>query len=146
MAEIVNADELTIKMDNLNKVLDFNEPLQEACLLVEDTAKRNLTYGNKVDSGTLRNSITHQVVGNVGYVGTNLEYAPYVEYGTGKYAANGEGRLTPWVYWSPETHTSDPTPTHFHVGKKKNGEKYVYWSEETWTPEPQESHFYWTEG
>ena len=34
--------------------------------------------------GTLRNSITHQVVnGDTLEVGTNVEYAPYVELGTG---------------------------------------------------------------
>lgn len=33
--------------------------------------------------GTLRNSITHQVNGDVLEVGTNVEYAPYVELGTG---------------------------------------------------------------
>ncbi len=33
-------------------------------------------------------------------VGTNLNYAPYVEYGTGKFAEGGGGRKTPWVYFS----------------------------------------------
>lgn len=52
-----------------------------------------------VDTGRLRGSITHQV--NEGepsvYIGTNTEYAPYVELGTGIYAESG-GRPTPWVY------------------------------------------------
>jgi HK97 gp10 family phage protein len=35
----------------------------------------------------------------VGYVFTPLEYAPYVEYGTGKFAVNGDGRKdVPWHY------------------------------------------------
>ena len=33
--------------------------------------------------GTLRNSITHTVSGDVLSVGSNVEYAPYVELGTG---------------------------------------------------------------
>ena len=33
--------------------------------------------------GTLRNSITHRVNGDVLEVGSNVEYAPYVELGTG---------------------------------------------------------------
>ena len=38
-----------------------------------------------VDEGTLRNSISVEKTGHLQYsVGTNLEYAPYVEYGTGK--------------------------------------------------------------
>ena len=32
-------------------------------------------------------------------VGTNVEYAIYVEYGTGIYAEEGKGRQTPWFYY-----------------------------------------------
>lgn len=32
--------------------------------------------------GTLRDSITHEVSGDSVYIGTNVEYAPYVELGT----------------------------------------------------------------
>lgn len=34
-----------------------------------------------VDTGRLRNSISHAVEGDDVYIGTNVEYAPYVEYG-----------------------------------------------------------------
>ena len=33
-----------------------------------------------VDTGRLRNSITHEVVDMDVYIGTNVEYAPYVEF------------------------------------------------------------------
>lgn len=51
-----------------------------------------------VDTGNLRNSITHQVQPSESavYIGTNSEYAIYVELGTGKYYPGG--RQTPWVY------------------------------------------------
>lgn len=51
-----------------------------------------------VDTGNLRNSITHQVDEGepAVYVGSASEYAPYVELGTGKYYPGG--RPTPWVY------------------------------------------------
>lgn len=51
-----------------------------------------------VDTGNLRNSITHQVDAGepAVYIGTNSEYAAYVELGTGKYYPGG--RQTPWVY------------------------------------------------
>lgn len=51
-----------------------------------------------VDTGTLRNSIAHQVKDQEEkvYIGTNEEYAPYVELGTGTYVQGG--RPTPWVY------------------------------------------------
>jgi phage gpG-like protein len=40
-------------------------------------------YETAVDTGLLRNSITHQVSPGekVVYIGTNVEYAPYVEFG-----------------------------------------------------------------
>ena len=49
-----------------------------------------------VDSGRLRNSITHKVDDKSVSVGSPLESAIYVELGTGKYASGG--RQTPWVY------------------------------------------------
>lgn len=51
-----------------------------------------------VDTGNLRNSITHQVVDSEDtvYIGSNSEYAIYVECGTGKYYPGG--RQTPWTY------------------------------------------------
>lgn len=51
-----------------------------------------------VDTGNLRNSITHMVNDGekVAYIGTNSEYAVYVECGTGVYYPGG--RQTPWMY------------------------------------------------
>lgn len=51
-----------------------------------------------VDSGNLRNSISHKVDPSepAAYVGTNSEYGAYVELGTGKYYPGG--RKTPWSY------------------------------------------------
>ena len=40
-----------------------------------------------VDTGTLRNSITHTYDSKFAYIGTNVEYAPYVENGTSKMKA-----------------------------------------------------------
>lgn len=52
-----------------------------------------------VDTGNLRNSITHTVEdGKKAIVGTPTEYAIYQEMGTGKYAEGGGGRPTPWKY------------------------------------------------
>lgn len=56
-----------------------------------------------VDTGNLRNSISHKVDPEEPsvYIGTNNEYAAYVELGTGKYAETG-GRQDPWVYKGSE--------------------------------------------
>lgn len=93
MAVILNLDRLLSKFDNLQDI-DLTEPLTKACLLVENDAKKKCP----VDTGQLRASITHEIEGQTGIVGTNVEYAPYVEYGTGIYARDGNGRQTPWSY------------------------------------------------
>ena len=49
-----------------------------------------------VDTGGLRNSINHKVQKDEVYIGTNKEYAAYVELGTGKYYDGG--RKTAWAY------------------------------------------------
>jgi phage gpG-like protein len=54
-----------------------------------------------VDTSRLKTSITHKVVDSepAAYIGTNVEYAAYVEFGTGCYSSTGGG--TPksrWVY------------------------------------------------
>ena len=76
--------------------------MEQACLLVENQAKIDCP----VDSGQLRSSITHSVDTSkneiVGIVGTNIEYAPYVEYGTGIWAVNGDGRQERWSYQDAE--------------------------------------------
>ncbi len=41
-----------------------------------------------VDTGNLRNSMAHAVSGDTAYIGSNVEYAPYVEYGTSRTKAH----------------------------------------------------------
>lgn len=68
--------------------------LEKIGLVAEGYAKKLCP----VDTGNLRNSITHVVDEQepAAIIGTNNEYAAYVELGTGKYAEGG--RPTPWVY------------------------------------------------
>ena len=47
-------------------------------------AEGNVAMLAPVDTGRLRGSITHEVDGDTAYIGTNVEYAPYVECGTSK--------------------------------------------------------------
>ena len=85
--------------DNSKEVI---EAMQQAA--VRALEKCGLTaegYAKKlcpVDTGNLRNSITHTVDEEepAAYIGSNTEYAAYVELGTGKYVSGG--RPTPWVY------------------------------------------------
>jgi phage gpG-like protein len=54
-----------------------------------------------IDTGNLKNSINHQVVvkEKAVYIGTNVEYAPYVEFGTGDL---GSGTGKKWTYRDDE--------------------------------------------
>ena len=68
--------------------------LEKCGLVAEGYAKRLAP----VDTGNLRNSITHKVDPEepAVYIGTNSEYGAYVELGTGKYYPGG--RPIPWNY------------------------------------------------
>ena len=87
--------------DNSEKV---KEELQKSVLrALEKCGLVGEGYAKKqcpVDTGELRNSISHLVDEDqkAAYIGTNSEYGPYVELGTGIYAEGGGGRPTPWVY------------------------------------------------
>lgn len=82
------------------------EELQAACLRALEkcglTAEGYAKLLCPVNTGNLRNSITHQVdeAESAVYIGTNNEYATYVELGTGKYYPGG--RQTPWVFQDVE--------------------------------------------
>ena len=63
-------------------------------------AVKNITENESVDTGRLRNDVAYRVFGDDVVVGVNVSYAPYVEFGTGRYAEGG--RPTPWVYKDDE--------------------------------------------
>lgn len=87
--------------------------LIKAAMLVESQAVLLVP----VNTGGLRNSIGYKVNESelVAYVGTNCEYAIYVEYGTGEFAENGNGRKGGWLYKTPDgevhfTYGMEPRP------------------------------------
>ncbi len=73
--------------------------LLQACILVEGQA----VLLAPVATSRLKQSIDYIVDDNelVGYVGTNVDYAIYVEFGTGEFAENGNGRKGGWMYKDP---------------------------------------------
>ena len=84
-----------------------NSPLvkrafEEACLrALERCGMHGEGYAKDlapVDTGNLRNSISHKVDSKepAVYIGTNSEYGAYIELGTGEHYPGG--RQTPWVY------------------------------------------------
>ena len=79
------ADGVSVKQDNTGQVVDgidsaIGAALEEIGLLAENYAAKKCP----VDTGNLRGSITYEVDtgDNAVYIGTNVEYAPYVELGT----------------------------------------------------------------
>lgn len=85
-------------LDSISDSKDLEKALGKACALVERSAKEKAPKGN----GELRRSITSKVEGDEGVVFTPLEYAPYVEYGTGLFAENGGRTDVPWCYKDDE--------------------------------------------
>lgn len=101
----VNFEGLEEVLGELDKVADIEKidnALTKACLIVERAAKQKAPKGN----GELRRSITSKVEqeqGEIkGVVFTPLEYAPYVEYGTGLFAEEGGRQYVPWRYQDDE--------------------------------------------
>jgi HK97 gp10 family phage protein len=82
------------EIEQLDDTSNFTPALQKACAVIERAAKQKAPK----DTGALRRSITSEVNGLEGVVFTNLEYAPYVEYGTGLFAENGGRADVPWNY------------------------------------------------
>lgn len=73
--------------------------LEEAGLEIESATKRNCD--KHVRSGQLKGSWAHIVSGKTVTIGSPLQNAIWEEYGTGEYAANGDGRKGGWVYYDP---------------------------------------------
>ena len=67
-----NTDEVLSAMENA-----VERGLEAIGLMAEGHAKKI----TPVDTGRLRNSISHAVKDNAAYIGTNVEYATYVEAG-----------------------------------------------------------------
>lgn len=86
--------------------------IEEAAGEIESAARRN----SRVDTGQLKGSWDHQVNESAQKVtiGSPLQNAIWEEFGTGEYAAGGDGRKGGWYYVDSEGNG------HFTHGKKPN--------------------------
>lgn len=86
--------------------------LEEASSEIQSAAARN----SRVDTGQLKGSWSYKV--DMGayesQIGSPLENAIWEEFGTGEYAAKGNGRKGGWVY------VDENGEGHFTRGKKPN--------------------------
>ena len=67
-----NTDEVLAALEKAKK-----RGLEAIGLTAEGYAKKD----TPVDTGRLQNSIAHAVEGDAAYIGSNVEYAPYIELG-----------------------------------------------------------------
>lgn len=99
---IKGIDQVRQKISNMGDPERFKQRLGIACALVERAAKEKAPKG----TGELQRSITSRIEEDggdlVGVVFTPLEYAPYVEFGTGLFAEEGGRQDVPWNYQDDE--------------------------------------------
>lgn len=91
-------------IDNSQQVLSaLEQAIERGLEKIGLTAEAYAKLECPVDTGRLRNSITHEVrIGEKAvYIGTNVEYAPYVELGTTRMAAR------PYLRPAAENHESE---------------------------------------
>lgn len=97
---IEGLDGLLVELDGLVDEGKMKKQVGKAGLVVERAAKQNAAAIK--DTGRLADSIATEVDGLTCTVFTPLEYAPYVEYGTGLYAEKGGRKDVPWHYQDDE--------------------------------------------
>lgn len=94
----IDSNSLLKRIDRMCSETNISAAIGKACALVEGEAKKKAPK----DTGALRRSISSTVKGTEGIVFTPLEYAPYVEYGTGLFAEKGGRKDVPWYYKDEE--------------------------------------------
>jgi HK97 gp10 family phage protein len=114
--EVKGAEKIAALLKKVADTRTYEEGIKQSALVVEAAAKINAPK----DTGALRNSIVSEVSTDggkvIGRVYTPLEYAPYIEYGTGLFASKGGRKNVPWCYQDDEGHwhsTSGMKPRPF---------------------------------
>ena len=111
-------DNVLGKLNSIANPATVEKAIGKACALVERAAKEKAPKG----TGELRRSITSRIEDDggdiVGIVYTSLEYAPYVEFGTGSHSSTGGG--TPKDHWA---YMGDDGK--MHIGKPMKARPYL---------------------
>ena len=98
MPHIEGLVEIVETLNKLENTESIVSGIELGCAAVERDAKKKAPK----NTGELKRSITSKVENEgrqvVGEVFTPLEYAPYVEYGTGLFAEKGGRKDVPWHY------------------------------------------------
>lgn len=98
--------------------------LQNALAMAGEVVRADAVDNCPVDTGRLKDSITSAVEDDSAVIGTNVEYAPYVEFGTGAQGDKSVAHTTKkhWTYYSGGRFytTSGHAPQPFLVPALKN--------------------------
>lgn len=126
--ELIGLEDVEEALEKLVDVAAIKVNMKKACALVERDAKKNAPK----DTGELRRSISSRVEVDgdevVGIVFSPLEYAPYIEYGTGLFAESGGRKDVPWNYQDDEGEwhsTSGMEPQPFMRTALKDNRKQI---------------------
>lgn len=136
---IIGDKELKVSLDKIANI-DLRPALAKVGNDIETQAKQNCTQFSH-PTGALKRSIQTEVDHNSVEVGTNLDYAVYVEYGTGLFAEGGKGRADtpehpiPWRYRGSDglwytTSGQKPQPYLIPAFNSKKDNFYKYLKEE----------------
>lgn len=108
--------EFTIKSNLAEIKSDFKQALEKSLTEWGILAQGYATEEVPVDTSNLKNSIAFKTNVDEGQmvVGTNVKYAPYVEFGTGLYTENSQAKKIPWSYQDEEGkwHTTSGMQPH----------------------------------
>lgn len=100
--EIEGLEQFTQRIEDMVNTRALEKAMGKVCAIVERDAIKKAPKG----AGDLRRSIQSRVENDghevVGIIFSPLEYAPYVEYGTGLFAETGGRTDVPWVYCDDE--------------------------------------------
>lgn len=100
--EIRGLEQITKRLEEKINPRNLEKAMGKACAIVERDAIKKAPKG----AGDLRRSIQSRVENDghevIGIIFSPLEYAPYVEYGTGLFAEEGGRTDVPWVYCDDE--------------------------------------------
>lgn len=111
---IEGADRIIRKLKQCADTEQYIKAVRKACALVERSAKEKAPKGNGELRRSIKSEITTDGNGIIGVVYTALEYAPYVEYGTGLFAEEIGRQDVPWHYQDEkgEWHTTKGMHPH----------------------------------
>lgn len=114
MATIEGLTEVLETLTKIENVEKLESAVGEACALIEKAAKKKAPK----KSGDLRRYIESDVENTgtaiEGKVFNTLEYAPYVEYGTGLFAEKGGRKDVPWHYKDEKGNWHSTSGQHPH--------------------------------